>query len=132
MNGLDFSISPACIIFLYWDLWAGKTTLSKEIISRYTLHNYVVTSPTYVYDNRYEEIYHFDLYRMRDYDEFVSIGWEEILDNNTGIVIIEWPEMLEQFYIPDIIIRLDRTEIEGIRKIEIIYKKNNTILPQHF
>lgn len=117
---LDIPISSPCIIFMYWDLWAWKTTLSKEIISRFTQSEHVVTSPTYVYYNKYENIYHFDLYRMRDYDEFVSIGWEEILDNNSGVIIIEWPELLEAYYVPDIIIRLKKTQEETIRSIEVI------------
>ncbi len=117
---LDIPIISPCLIFMYWDLWAWKTTLSKEIISRFTHSEHIVTSPTYVYYNRYEDIYHFDLYRMRDYDEFVSIGWEEILDNNSGIILIEWPELLEPYYVPDIIIRLKKTQEDTVRSIEIL------------
>ena len=68
-----------------------------------------VTSPTYTYYNKYNNIYHFDLYRLQDYNEFFAIGGEDILDNNEWIILIEWPELLEKYYQPD---------------LEIILKKN--------
>ena len=123
LDFLDLKISKPCLVFLYGDLGAGKTTLSRMIISKYVGKQLEVTSPTYVYYNKYEEAYHFDLYRMQEYDEFVSIGWEEILDNNEGLVLIEWPEILEKYYKPDVKIYLKKTDIEGERRIEVKYKK---------
>lgn len=38
-------------------------------------------------------IYHFDVYRLSDVDEFFAIGGEEYLQN--GICIIEWGELIE-------------------------------------
>ena len=55
-----------------------------------------VKSPTYVYYNKYgENVYHFDLYRLGSYDDFVNIGGEEILDDRENICLVEWPELLE-------------------------------------
>lgn len=119
---LEIDIKKPQIIFLYGDLWAGKTTLSQSIIQKYTIKSHDITSPTYMYYNKYEDITHFDLYRCRDYDEFISIGWEEILDNNEWIILIEWPQILEKYYKADIEIYLSRSETEDIRKIDI---KNN-------
>jgi Threonylcarbamoyl adenosine biosynthesis protein TsaE len=42
----------------------------------------------------YPAIYHMDLYRLEDYDIFVSIGGEEIAEDPTTIMLIEWPEIL--------------------------------------
>ena len=39
-------------------------------------------------------VYHFDLYRLEDYDTFISIGGEEILSDASTIALIEWPEIL--------------------------------------
>jgi len=117
-------VEPSTIVFMYGDLGAWKTTLSRQIIQKYLRKNQDVTSPTYVYYNRYDDVYHFDLYRMSEYDEFVSIWWEEILDNNIGIIIIEWPQILEKYYVPDIKITLTKSEIkENERKIDIEYTK---------
>jgi tRNA threonylcarbamoyladenosine biosynthesis protein TsaE len=77
------------------DLGAGKTTISKYIIQSLLGKEVAVKSPTYIYYNKYgENIYHFDLYRLQSYDDFVNIGGEEILDNPANICIIEWPEIL--------------------------------------
>jgi tRNA A37 threonylcarbamoyladenosine biosynthesis protein TsaE len=35
-----------------------------------------------------------DLYRLEDYETWVSIGGEEILEDSSTIVLIEWPEIL--------------------------------------
>ncbi len=120
LESLDFKISTPSLIFLYGDLGAGKTTLSRMIISKYLKKQMEVTSPTYVYYNKYEDVYHFDLYRIQEYEEFISIGWEEILDNNEGLILIEWPEVLEKYYRADINIFLEKTNIKGERRIRIL------------
>lgn len=38
-------------------------------------------------------IYHFDVYRLNDIDEFYAIGGTEYFDN--GICLIEWGELIE-------------------------------------
>jgi len=97
IRDLQIDIKKPSIIFLYWDLWAGKTTLY----------------------NKYEDIYHFDLYRLWDYEEFCMIWWEEILDNNEGIILIEWPEILKPYYTPDISIRIEKTLDDDIREYSL-------------
>lgn len=119
---LDFLISKPCIIFLKWDLWAGKTTLSKHILWNILWISEEVTSPTYTYYNKYGENYHFDLYRIWDYDEFFAIGWEDILDNLKWVALIEWPDKIEKYYQADIEIRLEKTQDPNQREIEILKK----------
>jgi len=122
IRDLQIDIKKPSIIFLYWDLWAGKTTLSGNIIRNLWISkDEHISSPTYVYYNKYEDIYHFDLYRLWDYEEFCMIWWEEILDNNEGIILIEWPEILKPYYTPDISIRIEKTLDDDIREIEIEY-----------
>ena len=38
-------------------------------------------------------VYHFDVYRLEDTDEFYAMGGEEYFEN--GICIIEWGEQIE-------------------------------------
>ena len=56
-----------------------------------------ISSPTFTIVNEYHSdnmnIYHFDLYRLSDIDEFYAMGGEEYLGN--GICIFEWGEMIE-------------------------------------
>ena len=117
---IKFSLSKPKIIFLKWDLWAWKTTLSKHILNNLLWINEDITSPTYTYYNKYWNNYHFDLYRLKNYDEFFAIWWEEILDNNDWIILIEWPEIIEKYYKADIIINIIKTDKEDEREIEII------------
>ncbi len=145
IKSLKFDIEAKCIIYLYGDLWAGKTTMTKHIINNLLWYNWDITSPTYTYYNCYSlelkdftlekkirnnfklqtpnskfMIYHFDLYRLKNYDEFFAIWWEEIFDNNNWIIIVEWPEIIEAYYKPDLEIRLNKTDKEDEREIEII------------
>jgi len=123
IKDLKIKINKPSLIFLRWDLWAWKTTISKYIINNLLLNNSNVTSPTYTYYNKYNDIYHFDLYRLINYDEFFAIWAEDILDNNSWVIIIEWPELIEKYYSPDIEIFLSKCDNEEERLIEIKYKK---------
>jgi tRNA threonylcarbamoyladenosine biosynthesis protein TsaE len=121
ITSLKIAINKGNIIFLYWDLRAWKTTLSKHIINDILWSKEDVRSPTYTYYNKYwNNIYHFDLYRLKNYDEFFAIWWEEILDNPDNICIIEWPEILEKYFASDIIIKLWKIS-DNERSIDIIY-----------
>ncbi|MDD2871075.1 MAG: tRNA (adenosine(37)-N6)-threonylcarbamoyltransferase complex ATPase subunit type 1 TsaE [Candidatus Gracilibacteria bacterium] len=120
IGSLKIDISKPCLVFLKGDLGAGKTTITKHIINNILNIPNHITSPTYTYYNKYDDVYHFDLYRLKSYDEFFAIGGEDILDNNNGVIIIEWPEILENYYKPDITISLKKTQKEDEREIEII------------
>jgi len=127
---LGFSFKIGDIVFLNWDLWAGKTTISKHILNNILSVKEGITSPTYTYYNKYKwildwkeiNIYHFDLYRLNNYDEFFAIWAEEILDDNDWVILIEWPDIIKKYYNPNLIINLFKLENEDERKIEIIKK----------
>ena len=124
---LDFNFNKGDLIFLKWDLGAWKTTISKYILNDKLWVKDNITSPTYTYYNKYEgvlewekiDIYHFDLYRLNNYDEFFAIWAEEILDNNSWVILIEWPEIIEKYYKSNIEIQLFKTNNEYEREIEI-------------
>ena len=84
------------IIILSGELGSGKTKFTQGILRHFGLEN-EISSPTFTIVNEYNakdvNIYHFDLYRLSDIDEFYAIGGEEYLSN--GICIFEWGEMLE-------------------------------------
>jgi tRNA threonylcarbamoyladenosine biosynthesis protein TsaE len=121
IKDIKIEINPWDIVFLYWDLASWKTTLSRHIINNILWVKHHVVSPTYTYYNKYKDnIYHFDLYRLSSYDEFFAIGWEEILDNKDNISIIEWPEIIKNYFKPTIEIYLRKTNNEFEREIEII------------
>lgn len=119
ISDLKIEIKKPCLIFLKWDLWAGKTTLAKHILNDILWIEGEVTSPTYTYYNKYLDNYHFDLYRINNYDEFFAIWWEEILDNNSWVILVEWPEIIEKYYSPDLEIILKKTENSEEREIKL-------------
>ncbi|NGX31541.1 MAG: hypothetical protein K940chlam8_00912, partial [Chlamydiae bacterium] len=81
------------IFCFHGDLGAGKTTLIKEIISKKdNVKKDVIVSPTFVYCNLYETCAHFDLYRLKNPQEFTFMGFDELFD--THLCLIEWPERL--------------------------------------
>ncbi len=97
ITNINLDLKPGDIVFLNWDLASWKTTLSKHIINDLLWVESDVTSPTYTYYNKYgENIYHFDLYRLSNYDEFFAIWWEDILDDENNLVLIEWPDIIKK------------------------------------
>lgn len=85
------------IIVLTGDLGSGKTKFTEGILTYYGLEN-EISSPTFTLVNEYNttnfNIYHFDVYRLADEDEFFAIGGEEYFEK--GACIIEWGEMIER------------------------------------
>ena len=83
-------------MFFLGDLGAGKTKFTEGFLSFWNLQD-EISSPTFTIVNEYSNddinIYHFDVYRLEDEDEFYAIGGEEYFDK--GICLIEWGEMIE-------------------------------------
>ena len=84
------------IIVLNGELGAGKTKFTEGFLSYFGLEN-EISSPTFNIVNEYKNdkvsIYHFDVYRLEDCDEFYAIGGEEYFSK--GICIIEWGKIIE-------------------------------------
>ena len=91
-------------IVLTGDLGSGKTKFTQGILKYFNLEN-EISSPTFTIVNEYNtpnvNIYHFDVYRLADSDEFYAIGGDEYLNN--GICIIEWGEIIEDILPKDYI-----------------------------
>lgn len=92
------------IIILSGDLGSGKTKFTEGILTYFGLEN-EISSPTFTIVNEYNTdklpIYHFDVYRLSDIDEFYAIGGEEYFSK--GICIIEWGELIEDIIPSDYI-----------------------------
>ena len=100
-TNLSKDISSGDVYLFQGELGAGKTTFIRLLISNlYLLNNLPkpasIISPTYpiliTYELSSSQIYHYDLYRVKNLTELEELDFFENLNNN--ITFIEWPEML--------------------------------------
>ena len=122
-------------VVLTGELGAGKTKFTEGFLSYYNLED-EISSPTFNIVNEYQTpfstIYHFDVYRLADIDEFYAIGGEEYFDK--GICLIEWGEQIEDALPLEYIkIYFEKNNLDGncrIINIQAIGEKYEDILDQ--
>lgn len=82
-------------VILTGELGAGKTKFVEGFLSYFNLSD-EISSPTFNIVNEYNHdninIYHFDVYRLKNVTEFFEIGGEEYFSK--GICLIEWGETI--------------------------------------
>ena len=110
------------IVVLSGELGCGKTKFVQGILKYFGLEN-EISSPTFTIVNEYDTlhfpIYHFDVYRLSDIDEFYAMGGEEYFEK--GLCLIEWGEIIQDA-LPDSYIKITFQKDNGnenIRKLKI-------------
>ena len=97
------------IFCLKGNLGSGKTSIARAFIKYFTKSDKIL-SPTFpmliTYEYANNVIWHYDMYRLENPADVWNLSLEEAF--NKGIILIEWPEIIEHL-IPD-------------KKIEIIIK----------
>ncbi len=118
------SIAPPKLVLLRGDLGAGKTTLVKGIAAGFAAAaEQDVTSPTFTLIHEYRgaraNLYHIDLYRVDTQRELETLGLDDLLGEDS-ILLIEWGEKFERFRKErDVEIALEQTG-ENERLIQVI------------
>lgn len=91
-------IVPDFVVTLNGELGAGKTALVKEILYALGI-KITVKSPTFTIVEPYNignlAIYHFDLYRFSNPDEWFHSGFDEYFTANS-ICFIEWADRAKE------------------------------------
>ena len=101
------------VLVLTGDLGSGKTKFTEGILEYFDFKG-EISSPTFTIVNEHTSdkinVYHFDVYRLEDSDEFLAIGGDEYFEK--GISIIEWGEIIED------VLPGDTIKIEFSRDLE--------------
>jgi tRNA threonylcarbamoyladenosine biosynthesis protein TsaE len=88
------TLKPGDVVALIGDLGTGKTTLTKYIAEGLGVKENV-NSPTFTIVKEYRSgrmpLFHFDVYRIKNEEEFFEIGADEYFYDN-GVCIVEWAD----------------------------------------
>ena len=91
------------VVLLKGPLGAGKTLLTKGIVSALGFDADDVTSPSFALVNLYRTpkliVYHIDLWRVEG-DAAFAVGLDDLLREEGAVTVIEWADRLEGFRFP--------------------------------
>lgn len=114
-------LSPGDTVLLEGDLGAGKSVLARGIAHGMGIAG-SMPSPTFTLMIPYEaggrKLYHFDLYRIVDPDEYYAAGLDEFVGGD-GVAVVEWPDMAGLDPYPSLRVRMARGGGDELRRIEI-------------
>ena len=107
-------------VLLDGDLGTGKSVFARGVARALGIEG-AMPSPTFTllipYDGN-KKLYHFDLYRLADPDEFYAAGLDEFIGGD-GVAPVEWPQMAELEPEPALEVSIRRGEGDDDRVIEI-------------
>jgi tRNA threonylcarbamoyladenosine biosynthesis protein TsaE len=116
-------LTPPKLVLLRGDLGAGKTTLVKGIAAAFdAAAEEDVTSPTFTLIHEYRApevtLYHVDLYRVDTPRQLETLGLDDLIADNS-ILLIEWGDKFLRFERErDVEISLERIQ-ENERKVRV-------------
>ena len=121
------------LVFLFGEIGTGKTTFVKNFINNLQKKNQEniteVPSPTFNILNEYKiknlDIYHYDLYRVKDKEELKNLG--QINENSNALVFVEWPELLKKNILNYIGLHFEYEDDLNKRSL-IIHSKNKKLI----
>ena len=104
-KGILGNLGSANVICLYGAIGVGKTTLTQGLARELGITAKII-SPTFVLIRQYslskqfkfQRLFHVDLYRLEEVQQIKDLGIEEIWQDKSNLVIIEWAEKLGELF----------------------------------
>lgn len=96
-------LPDGAVVALDGPLGAGKTRLVQGLAEACGVDARDVVSPTFSLVQEYRgrrPVYHFDVYRLKDDDEFLALGPDEYFYGR-GITVVEWAEKVRACLPPE-------------------------------
>jgi tRNA threonylcarbamoyladenosine biosynthesis protein TsaE len=113
-------LNGRAVILLKGDLGAGKTVFAKGVAAGLGIDAADVTSPSFtlinVHDGRLR-LYHIDLYRLESSSR-IDLGLDEILEDERGVVMIEWAERLK--FAPESVVEVGISYVSDSERVIVI------------
>lgn len=90
-------LKPGDFLAFYGNLGSGKTTFIQGLAEGLGIKRRII-SPTFIIVRHFSfkkgNFYHVDLYRTETNNDLLSVGLDEIIEDKTNIVALEWAEKL--------------------------------------
>lgn len=118
-------------LYLSGDLGAGKTTFVRGFIREWGYLD-AIKSPTFSLVEPYEsaqgKIFHFDLYRLKSFEELEHMGFRDYFATQ-AIKLIEWPEKAQEILPqPDCHITLSEYQEQRCASVKAFSPLGETVL----
>lgn len=122
-NQIAATLQGGEVLALFGPMGMGKTAFTRGLAAG--LGTGGVSSPTFALVHVYEggrlPLYHFDMYRVTDWDDLSSTGYFDYLEA-PGVLVIEWSENIEAALPPQavhITFALGETENQRVITIDV-------------
>lgn len=121
------NMEGATVVGLYGDLGAGKTFFTQYVAKTLGVEDAIV-SPTFVIEKIYElkdqkfsHLIHIDAYRIESSKELLNLRFEKIIGDSGNLILIEWPERVEDIMPKHTKIYIKHQENESAREVTVEY-----------
>ncbi|HVX90095.1 MAG TPA: tRNA (adenosine(37)-N6)-threonylcarbamoyltransferase complex ATPase subunit type 1 TsaE [Candidatus Paceibacterota bacterium] len=105
-SGLRPADGRATLVTLSGELGAGKTAFTKAVARALGVTD-ELTSPTFViqknyplHDQAFKTLVHIDAYRLKSGQELNPLHFDETLKQADNLIMLEWPEMVQEILPP--------------------------------